>query len=125
MRNTVLVVDDSAEMRLALCRLFKAAGGFEICGEAHNGLEAIKKISELEPDLVVLDLCMPGINGLETARQMQTLTHPPPIILYSMNAEEIAAPEAFECGVTAIVSKAEGIRTLITKARSILNQSAA
>jgi len=124
-RNTVLVVDDSAEMRLALCRLFKAAGGFHICGEARNGLEAIRKMSELKPDLIVLDLCMPGINGLETARQMQTVTHPPPIILYSMNAEEIAATEAFECGVTAIVSKAEGIWTLITKARSILNQSAA
>ena len=125
MRNTVLVVDDSAEMRSALCRLFKAAGGFQICGEARNGLEAIRKVQDLKPELVVLDLCMPGINGLETARQLQGVSHPPPIILYSMNAEEIAANEAFECGVTAIVSKAEGIRTLITKARRILGQSAA
>lgn len=125
MRNSVLIVDDSTEMRLALCRLFKAAGGFQICGEARNGLEAIHKVQELSPDLVVLDLCMPGINGFETARHLQAVTHPPPIILYSMNAEEIAAAEAHDCGVAAVVSKAEGIRTLITKARGILDQSAA
>lgn len=125
MRNSVLIVDDSPEMRLALCRLFKAAGGFQICGEARNGLEAIKKVEDLKPGLVVLDLCMPGMNGLETARQLQTLSHPPPVILYSMNAEEIVATDAFECGVTAVVSKAEGIRSLITKARGITGQSVA
>lgn len=125
MANTVLIVDDSAVMRKALCRLFKAAGGFDICGTARNGVEAIEMARSLKPQLVVLDLCMPGINGLETARQLHASNHPPPIILYSMNAEEIAAKQAFECGVTAVVSKAEGIKTLITKARSILDRSAA
>lgn len=125
MSNTVLVVDDSAEMRQALCRLFTIAGGFEICGEASNGEEAIRKVRELSPRLVVLDLCMPGINGLETARRLQILTEPPPIILYSMNASEIGDKLALDCGVTAVVSKAEGVRTLISKARTILEQSAA
>ena len=125
MSNTVLIVDDSAQIRQALCRLFTAAGGFEICGEASNGEEAIHKVHELQPILVVLDLRMPGINGLETARRLQALIQPPPIILYSLNAAEIADKEAFDCGVTAVVSKAEGIRTLITKARTILGQSAA
>jgi DNA-binding NarL/FixJ family response regulator len=123
--STVLIVDDSAEMRQALCRLFKAAGGFDVCGEASNGEEAIQMVREMKPDLVVLDLCMPGINGLETAKQLQGSAHPPPIILYSMNAGDIAANEAHKWGVTAIVSKAEGIKTLITKARKILNQPAA
>lgn len=123
--KTVFIVDDSAEMRQALCRLFHAAEGFEICGEASNGLEAIAKVQELKPELIVLDLCMPGINGLETARQLQALPHAPPMILYSMNAEEIAAGDASACGVSAVVSKAEGIRTLITKARTILERSAA
>jgi DNA-binding NarL/FixJ family response regulator len=125
MPSTVLIVDDSAVMRKALCRLFTSAGGFEVCGEASDGAEAIAKIRELKPELVVLDLYMPGLNGLETARKLQSLTHPPPIILYSMNAEEIATKEAFECGVTAVVSKAEGIKTLITKARGILGHPAA
>jgi DNA-binding NarL/FixJ family response regulator len=123
--NTILVVDDNPAMRQALSRLFRAAGGFEICGEASNGAEAIKMVLELSPGLVVLDLCMPGINGLETARQLQGMKHPPPIILYSMNAEEIVAKDAAECGVSALVSKADGIRTLINKARGIFGQAAA
>lgn len=121
MAHTVLIVDDSLAMRKALCRLFRAAAGFEVCGEASNGLEAIQLlVGDLNPALVVLDLCMPGINGLETARRVQSLKNPPPIILYSMNADEISANEARSSGVTAIVSKAEGIKTLISKARETL-----
>jgi DNA-binding NarL/FixJ family response regulator len=121
--KTVLIVDDNAAMRQALRRLFTAAGEFEICGEASNGEEAIQMVRAAKPALVVLDLYMPGINGLETARELQNLADPPPIILYSMNAEEIGAKEAFKCGVTAVVSKAEGIKTLIAKARAIIKES--
>ena len=117
---TVLVVDDNAAMRKALCRLFIAAGGFEICVEAATGEEALEKVRDLNPQLIVLDLCMPGMNGLETARRLQPVSHPP-IILYSMMAEHIQEREAFQCGVSAVVSKAEGIRTLLSKARSMLN----
>jgi DNA-binding NarL/FixJ family response regulator len=123
--HTILVVDDNAAMRRALCKLFTAAGGFEVCGEAANGAEAIQMARELKPQLVVLDLCMPGLNGLQTAAELKALVHPPPIILYSMNAEEILAKEASHYGVSAIVSKSEGIKTLITKARAILGAEAA
>ena len=123
MPHTVLVVDDNSVMRQALCKLFRAAHGFEICGEASNGLEAIDMARKIRPELVVLDLYMPGINGLETARRLRLLVNPPPVILYSMNAEEIATDQARECGVSAVVSKAEGIRSLITKARAILEGS--
>lgn len=116
MPHTVLVVDDSSVMRQALCKLFRAAQGFEICGQASNGTEALEMASRLRPALVVLDLYMPGINGLETARRLRRLEHPP----HSMNAEEIAEHEAYECGVSAVVSKAQGIKSLITKARAIL-----
>jgi DNA-binding NarL/FixJ family response regulator len=118
--HTVLVVDDSSVMRQALCKLFRTAQGFEICGQASNGTEAIEMAGKIRPALVVLDLYMPGINGLETARRLRRLEHPPPVILYSMNAEEIAEHEAYECGVSAVVSKAQGIKSLITKARAIL-----
>jgi DNA-binding NarL/FixJ family response regulator len=123
--HTVLIVDDNAAMRRALCRLFTAAGGFEVCGEAANGTEAIEMARKLQPQLVVLDLCMPGLNGLDTALEIKALIHRPPVILYSMNAEEILEKEAFHYGVSAIVSKSEGIKTLITKARDILGSTAA
>lgn len=122
--NRVVIVDDSAAMRDALCRLFKTAGGFRVCGQAADGKEAVESVMRLHPDLIVLDLCMPGLNGLETARELRKHRITSPIILYSMNAEEIAEKEARESGVAALVSKAEGIKTLITKARTMLNQTA-
>jgi chemotaxis response regulator CheB len=53
----VLIVDDSASVRQALCKLFRQEGDFEVCGEAENGKVAIEKAQELRPDLIVLDLC--------------------------------------------------------------------
>lgn len=121
----VLIVDDSSEMRHALCRLFKIAGGFQVCGEAANGAEALQIAVELQPEMIVLDLCMPGMNGLETARELKKRQNPAPIILYSMNADEIGTEEAFACGVAAVVSKSEGIGTLIRKAQSVLQEKKA
>lgn len=123
--STVVIVDDSSVMRQALCRLFKAAGGFKVCGEASNGSEAIDLVRDREPDVVVLDLCMPGMNGLETARELKNVRPVAKIILYSMNAEEILENQASAAGVSALVSKAEGIKSFITKARHLLNRSAA
>lgn len=120
MPRSVLIVDDSAVMRHALSRLFSTTGDFAICGEASNGSQAIVLVGKLHPELIVLDLCMPGLNGLETARRLSSMGHHLPIILYSMNADEIVEKEAEACGVTAVVSKAEGIKTLIAKANGIL-----
>lgn len=107
-------------MRKALRRLFKAAGGFEVCGEASSGPEAVEVARTLRPDLVVLDLLMPGMTGLETAQLLKELGLTSKIILYSLNAEDIGEKRALAAGVSAVVSKAEGVKTLITKARSVL-----
>lgn len=123
MDRTVVIVDDKDIMRQALSRLFKAAGGFEVCGEASNGPEAIKLAQSLSPDLVVLDLCMPGMNGLETAEKLNALHLPTKTILYSLLAEEIATDQAKAAGVSAVVSKAEGVKTLIKKARNVLDKA--
>jgi DNA-binding NarL/FixJ family response regulator len=125
MPNTVFTVDDNQIMRQAVARLFKTAGGFQVCGEAANGTEAIGLAQALHPDLIVLDLCMPGLNGLETASQLKKLGVSAEVILYTMNAEEIATRDTLPSGVSALVSKAEGVMTLITKARVVLGQSAA
>lgn len=91
---SVVIVDDNAAMRQALCRLFKAAEGFHICGEAANGSEAVALVGRLQPDLVVLDLCMPGRNGLEVARDLKEIMPAARIMLYSMNAEELVGQQA-------------------------------
>jgi len=70
MAKTILIVDDSADIRRAVCDLFKREQDFMVCGEAANGREGIVKALELHPDLIVLDLSMPVMNGLDAARPM-------------------------------------------------------
>ncbi len=60
-------------IRRALCELFKSEADFDVCGEAENGQEAIEKAQELHPDLIVLDLSMPIMNGIDAARVLKTL----------------------------------------------------
>ena len=73
MAKTVLIVDDNAYIRQALCELFTREAEFEVCGEAANGRQAVRKALELHPDLIVMDLSMPEMNGLETARELRRL----------------------------------------------------
>lgn len=72
-RKSVLIVDDNAFIRQSLCELFKREADFEVCGEAENGKDAIEKARELHPDLIVLDLSMPIMNGFAAARVLKRL----------------------------------------------------
>jgi CheY-like chemotaxis protein len=71
--RSVLVVDDNPIVRRRLCELFTREGDFNICGEAENGREAIEKAQLLRPDLIVTDLSMPVMNGLEETRVLKKL----------------------------------------------------
>ena len=70
---TVLIVDDSDSVRIAVRALFEAEPGFSVVGEAVNGMDAINKADELAPDLIVLDLSMPIMNGLEAAETLKSI----------------------------------------------------
>src|SRR5437763_12343476 len=83
MAKTILIADDNAYVRQALCQVFKREADFEICGEAENGKEAIAKALELHPDLIVLDLSMPIMNGLDAARELKQVMPTVPLIMYS------------------------------------------
>ena len=71
MAKTILIVDDNAYVRQMICEAFKRESEFEVCGEAENGKEAIDKALVLHPDLIVLDLSMPVMNGLDAARELK------------------------------------------------------
>jgi DNA-binding NarL/FixJ family response regulator len=125
MPKSVLVVDDNAAIRQALRQLFASEADFEVCGEARNGREAIEKADDLNPDLIVMDLSMPVMNGIEAARVLKRLMPAVPIIVFSEYSDVFSEKEAHSAGISALVAKSEHMSVLLGKARALLNQIAA
>ena len=125
MAKTILIVDDSAYIRRGLCELFKRESDFEVCGEAENGKEAIDKALALHPDLIVLDLSMPVMNGLDAARELKKLMPTVPLIMYSAFGDVFGEQQARLIGISELVSKSQPAPILVSKARSLLYQNAA
>ena len=120
----ILLVDDSAIVRLAVCRMFEA-NGYRICGEAENGKEAIEKAEQLHPDLIVLDLSMPVMNGLEAAHILSRTMPSVPLILYSNYAGILREEDARSAGISAVVSKDKAASLLVSTAQNLLYQAGA
>jgi len=125
MVKSVLIADDNALIRQGLCELFSREADFEICGEAENGREAIEEAQEVHPDLILLDLSMPVMNGLDAARALKRVMPEVPIIMYSAYGDSFTQREARSAGVSALVSKSENIAVLLGKARSLVYAIAA
>ena len=123
--KSVLIVDDYAPIRCALCDLFTLESDFDVCGEAENGREAIAKAQELHPDLIVMDLLMPVMNGLDAARVLKRLMPNVPIIMFSEFTDAFAEEEAHSAGVCALVPKSAKASTLVGTARSLLRHQMA
>jgi DNA-binding NarL/FixJ family response regulator len=125
MIKSVLLVDDNALVRRSLHRVFDLEAGFDVCGEAANGQEAIDKAKELHPDLIVLDLSMPVMNGLEAARRLSKVLPTARLILLSSFTEVLSVETARAAGFSAVISKAQNISNLVTRARDVLRMPAA
>jgi len=125
MAKSVLIADDVEIIRRALCELFKSEPDFDVCGEAENGREAIERAQELHPDLIVLDLSMPVMNGIDAARILRRLMPTVPLIIFSEYSDVFSAAEARSAGVSALVSKSEHLSVLVGKARALLYPIAA
>jgi len=115
----VLIVDDHAVIRRMLHTLFEAHD-MEAC-EAENGADGVRKAQALHPDLVVLDLSMPVMNGLEAARALKSTMPTVPLLLFTNNAGA-AADEARQAGISAVVSKsdANSSQKLVAQVKSLL-----
>ena len=120
MTHTVLIVDDNLYIRRGLCALFQREEDFEVCGDAKNGREAIEKAQELHPDLILLDLSMPVMNGLDAARVLKQVMPEVPVIMYSAFCDSFTEREARSAGVAELVSKSERTSVLLGKARNLV-----
>jgi DNA-binding NarL/FixJ family response regulator len=125
MAKTILIADDNGSLRQALCEAFKRESDFEVCGEAHDGQDAIEKAERLHPDLIILDLSMPVMNGLDAARALKVRMPSVPILMFTLYVDSFVDREARSAGVADVVSKSEDISVLTGKARSLLYRDAA
>jgi DNA-binding NarL/FixJ family response regulator len=113
-------VDDQAFVRAALRDLFETQSGFVACSEAENGADAIIKARELKPDLIVLDLSMPVMNGLDAAKILRQILPEVPVLLLTAHPTRATEQAAFDVGIRAVFSKYQGLDPLIEHARAIL-----
>jgi DNA-binding NarL/FixJ family response regulator len=103
----VLIVDDQEPFRMAARLVVEATDGFDVVGEAESGEDSVEMARELKPDLVLMDVNLPGINGLEATRQiLGERGHPVVVLLLSTYEEDEYAPRAAECGASAYIPKA-------------------
>ena len=109
----ILLVDDDARVRRVISTMLSRHSGWEICGEAADGREAVEKVAHLQPDIVILDIGMPALNGLEAARQILH-NHPhQKIAILSITDSEQVIQEALRAGAKAYILKSDGAKDLI------------
>jgi two-component system, chemotaxis family, chemotaxis protein CheY len=119
MQKSILIVDDSPVIRKSLRKMLQEYSEWQVSGEAVNGREALIKAQELKPDLIVLDLSMPVMNGLEAARELKRLDPTTPLLMFTTFKTDHLEREAKASGCSAVVSKSEtaqllaGIRNLL------------
>jgi DNA-binding NarL/FixJ family response regulator len=102
-----LIVDDSELVRQGLRAVLQANPEWEVCGEAANGAAGVEMFKNLNPDIVILDFQMPGMNGLETARRMSAISTTIPIVMFTQHASAELELHAREAGIRSVVSKTD------------------
>jgi DNA-binding NarL/FixJ family response regulator len=118
----ILIVDDSPVIRKTLHQTLERQDDWEICGEAANGREGIEKALRLKPDVIVLDLAMPVMNGLDTARELTRRLPSLPLLMFTNFETARLKQEAISAGVSALVSKTESVEVLISGLRALLGR---
>jgi two-component system nitrate/nitrite response regulator NarL len=119
MNKRILIVDDSVAIRGSVRAFIESWPGFEVCGEASDGLEGVEKGVALKPDLVILDFSMPRINGLQAALMFREMKLGFPIILFTISEDPILSRLARIAGVTSVVSKMDRLSTLANEVQRL------
>jgi DNA-binding NarL/FixJ family response regulator len=110
----VLIVDDQEAFRSAARLVVELTDGFEVVGEAKSGEEGVTMASDLDPQLVLMDINMPGIDGLEATRQITEATSETKVIVFSTYEPNEYQARALEAGAVAFVSKSDFEPSVLT-----------
>ena len=122
-KRRLLIVDDNSAVRTLVRRLFELEASFEISGEAENGREAVEQAERLKPDLVILDLTMPVMTGLDAAVVLRRILPDTRIILFTVHAGREVDRLARAAGIHAVVAKNHAASQLVTKAQALLESA--
>ena len=104
---TILIVDDSAVIRRLLRSTIEQNSDWKVCGEAENGEVAVQRVKQLHPDVVILDLQMPVMDGLEAARQIAVLAPQTAMLMFTMHHSEQLLKDAHAAGIKDVISKSD------------------
>ncbi len=109
----ILIVDDHAVVRRGVRALLESQEGWEVCGEAENGPEAIAKAAELKPDVVVLDVSLPGLNGLDATPQILKASPNTEVLVLTMHHSEELVRQVLRSGAKGYVLKSDADHSLV------------
>lgn len=117
----VLIAEDHLMVRAGIRALLEKAGDIHVMGEASNGQEAIQMAEELKPDVLVMDIMMPRMNGIQASENIRDLKLPTNILLLSMYSDEGFVHQALQCGVKGYVLKSSVSDELLWAVRAVAN----
>jgi DNA-binding NarL/FixJ family response regulator len=112
-------VDDHEVVRRGLRALLETQRGWEVCGEATNGREAVEKVNECRPDVVLLDLCTPELGGLETTRQILKTDPGTEILVLTMHESEQTLQDVLKAGARGCLLKSDAGRDLLAAVQAL------
>jgi DNA-binding NarL/FixJ family response regulator len=116
----VLVVEDFEPFRRSVCCMLDKGPGLQIVGEVSDGLEAVNKAATLQPNLILLDIGMPTLNGIEAARRIRKLSPVSKILFVSQESSADVVQEAFRLGALGFVAKTDAGSQLLTAVNAVL-----
>ncbi len=120
----VYIADDSSEIRIRLSRMLKEIEGVEIIGEAVNGVSAIQDIRDLHPELIILDIRMPMINGLDVLKTLVDASYKPVIIVLTQYPYPQYREKCIELGADYFLEKSGEIEQVLTIVQNLAQQAA-
>jgi DNA-binding NarL/FixJ family response regulator len=115
----ILVADDHDLMRRGIKKLIQTHSGWEVCGEAQTGREAVSMTKELQPDIAILDIGMPDLNGLDAAKKIRKLSPDTEILILSLHFSDQLVNEIVEADVRGYITKSDSDRDLIAAIEAI------
>ncbi len=119
MKLRILIADDHEVVRRGLCMLLENHDGWEICGEANDGRQAVEMAKQLKPDVVILDIGMPNLNGLAATRQLAQQNPRVKVIVLTITDSDQVIKEALNAGARGFVLKSDAARDLVSAVEAL------